>query len=155
MTDLVLVRDIFTLKMTLGQLFYKGEPLFVGNRKIYVGEDVARPNGVKIDKETAIWEGDYFISMTFSNRFQKIMPLIYNEESTLRVISGMKYFEGVRIHHGNSSIDTEACLLLGLNRDNNGVYHSNDAINLFFPFLTTLIEKEGGKIAFKIINQQL
>ncbi len=154
MADLVLIRDIFTLKMTLGQMFYKGQPLVLSGSNIYIGEDVARAKGVKIDKETAISEGDYWIDITFSNRFQKDMPLIFNDEVNLLCLDGSKSFSGVRQHSGNTEADTDACQLLGLGRNSNGVWKSHDALDLYIPFLSKLILDARGKIPYQIINKQ-
>ena len=70
-------------------------------------EDVIRelgPNGEgKIFEETGIPAGLYRVTMTFSNRFQRVMPLI-NE---------VPFFTGIRIHSGCSDKNTSGCLLVG------------------------------------------
>ena len=73
------IRDIFSIKNTMGVMLFNGKDDFLG-RKVYVLEDVARPQGVKIPSETAIWEGDYWLTITYSGRFKRDMPLIYNDE---------------------------------------------------------------------------
>ena len=139
--------------MTLGQLFFKDAPLKINESHIYIGEDVSRPDGVKIEKETAIPAGDYFLDITFSNRFQKPLPLIYNE-SDLSIKSGDKKWTGVRQHNGNTEADTDACQLMGLGRNSTGVYQSNDALALYIPWLEKVIKEAGGKIPYRIINKQ-
>lgn len=67
-------------------------------------EDVVRANGEKVYGQTAIPAGYYEVVMTFSNRFQKLLPLLLNVPN----------FTGVRIHAGNKSTDTEGCLLVGV-----------------------------------------
>lgn len=57
----------------------------------------------KIAGRTAIPYGQYRIVMDYSPRFKKAMPHIYD----------VPCFEGVRIHAGNKSADTEGCLILG------------------------------------------
>ena len=66
-------------------------------------EDRVRPEGEKIYGKTAIPEGTYEVKLTHSPRFKKILPEILNVPN----------FSGIRIHTGNSSKDTEGCILVG------------------------------------------
>ena len=60
----------------------------------------------KIHSKTAIPYGTYEIKWTYSPRFKKYTPQLMNVPS----------FEGIRIHAGNTSADTEGCLILGKNK---------------------------------------
>lgn len=62
---------------------------------------------IKIKGKTAIPTGSYPVMMSYSPRFKKQMPLI----------CGVKGFEGIRIHSGNSAEDTEGCILCGKNTE--------------------------------------
>lgn len=62
----------------------------------------------KVYAETAIPRGTYVLSVTFSTRFQQWMPEIMN-------VPG---FSGVRLHAGNSTSDTEGCILVGKSTEN-------------------------------------
>lgn len=57
----------------------------------------------KVAGQTAIPYGRYAVKMTFSARFQRILPLVCN----------VPCFDGVRIHAGNTAKDTAGCILLG------------------------------------------
>jgi hypothetical protein len=149
-----LIRDIFTLKNTMGVYLYNDNDTFL-TKKMYILEDVARPVGVKIDKETCISEGDYWLTITFSNRFKRLMPLIYNNDTTLSCISGNKRFDGVRQHIGNTEENTEACQLTGFTRNSSGVYQSTNCFNEYFPFLQNVLSTEpNNRILLQIINKQ-
>ena len=82
---------------TLGRLYANGT--FV----CYTLEDVVRPDGVKIAKETAVPAGNYLVDITPSPRFGCLMPLLINVQG----------FVGVRIHWGNAAKDTDGCILVG------------------------------------------
>lgn len=61
---------------------------------------------IKIKGNTCIPYGTYDITVTYSPRFKKNLPLLLN----------VKGFEGIRIHSGNTPKDTEGCLLPGFNK---------------------------------------
>lgn len=92
----------------------------------------------KIKGKTAIPYGTYEIKWTYSPRFKKYTPQLMNVPS----------FEGIRIHSGNSSTDTEGCLLLGENKKVGMVLNSRATINKFYP----LIKKacSNGKVTIEI-----
>ena len=148
------IRDIFNIKNTMGIMLFNGKDDFLG-RKVYVLEDVARPHGVKIPAETAIWEGEYWLTITYSGRFKRDMPLIYNDEKTLACISGDKRFDGVRQHIGNTDADTEACQLLGFVRNKTGVYESTNCFNIYLPFLKNVIKNQIDKKVKLIITKRI
>lgn len=75
-------------KATIGELFIDSD----SHRNCYTLEDV---KSIPIEK--------YQVILDYSNRFRRIMPHILNVHG----------FEGIRIHSGNSDLDTEGCVLVG------------------------------------------
>ena len=93
--------------------------LYVGDdRECYTLEDIVRE--VKIAGQTAIPAGRYRVVLTFSNRFQRILPLLLDVPN----------FTGVRIHSGNTAADTEGCVLVGQERGPTTVMRSRAALNI-------------------------
>lgn len=122
---LLLERDIKTPTFTLGKLYVDGQ------FKFYTCEDAIREKpGVpveewKIPAQTAIPKGTYRVIITFSNRFQKHLPLLLD-------VPG---FKGIRIHSGNTEKDTEGCILVGTGRSNGAVTNSRLAMSVLMPML--------------------
>ena len=123
---LTLKRNIFTDESTIGELFIDGK------FECFVLEDRSRDlsnempleiiQKIKVFGKTCIPYGSYRVHMTFSNRFQRILPLI----------EGVKGFEGIRIHPGNNASNTDGCLLPGTSKADNLVLHSKVAFNNLF-----------------------
>ncbi len=93
--QLQLIRKVFTDQSTIGELFVNGA------FECFTLEDKVRP--VKIKRETAIPAGTYEVAVTFSNKFQKFLPLLLDVPN----------FDGIRIHTGNTAKDTLGCILVG------------------------------------------
>lgn len=118
---------------TIGRLFLDQDLL------CYTLEDCVRDH--KIPGQTAIPEGTYELTTTFSNRFQRVMPLLMNVPN----------YEGVRIHCGNTDKDTEGCLLVGMRYGENVIYDSRKAYDLLFPEIQKRLAE--GKLYISIMRE--
>tara|TARA_R110000868_G_scaffold165610_1_gene399151 strand:+ start:5578 stop:6039 length:462 start_codon:yes stop_codon:yes gene_type:complete len=133
--ELILNRKVFN---TEGDRATIGELLIDSEFFCYTLEDEVRPDGVKVYGETAIPIGEYTVELTYSNRFKRYMPLIYNTKDKAVEKSGVR-FEGVRFHGGNKAIDTHGCPLVAFNTDLIKIWGTAEKA------LTKRIKDAGGK----------
>ena len=128
--NLMLIRKYKLPTYTIGKLYIDGEyfcdTLEDKDRGLTDSMTVGEISKIKIKKETAIPTGTYKVTITYSNRFKKNMPLI----------NDVKGFEGIRIHSGNTDKDTEGCILVGFNKVKGNVINSRDTYNKLFSVLS-------------------
>ena len=104
---------------TVGKMYVDGV------YECYTLEDVVR-NGTKVIGKTAIYPGEYKLIIDASTRFKQDMPHILD----------IPDFTGVRIHSGNTSEDTDGCILLGSTwAGKDFIGNSKIAYNKFFEKL--------------------
>ncbi len=115
--DLTLIRTDFTEESTIGELSINGK------FECFTLEDRVRP--VKIKGFTAIPAGSYEVVITFSERFKRPLPLLLNVPN----------FDGIRIHAGNTAKDTDGCILVGQEKQEDFVGTSKLALEALFKKL--------------------
>jgi hypothetical protein len=86
---------------------------------------------LKVYGETAIPTGIYPITLTYSPKYKKNMPLVNN----------VKGYSGIRIHSGNTHKDTEGCLLVGKNKEVGKVLYSRVTYNALYNILAKTKER--------------
>ena len=91
-----------------------GELSVDGNYICDTLEDRVRPTGEKVYGETAIPYGTYTVTLSYSNRFKRILPEILN----------VPHFLGIRIHKGNTEQDSAGCIIVGENKVKGKVINS-------------------------------
>ena len=65
----------------------------------------------KVKGRSAIPEGRYAVVISYSPKFKKWLPILLGGPEFNRK------WQGIRIHAGNTSEDTEGCILVGKNRE--------------------------------------
>ena len=154
---LTLVRDIAgsTKEYTIGELFVNEEATLSKTTKVCdTLEDTFRllpkvcpntPKGIgcnckeKVYGKTCIPYGTYTVRLSYSNRFKRILPEVLN----------VPHFLGIRLHSGNSSKDTEGCILVGTKSKGDWVTASRVAFNKLYKLLQTA-EKNKEEITITI-----
>lgn len=140
MLKLKLVRKAGNANFTEGRMYLNDE------FECFTIEDADRKlesGGVKIQNKTAIPKGVYKIILSMSNRFKKVLPEVL----------GVPNFSGVRIHSGNTSKDTEGCIIVGaLNDsfDDDFVGASKVAMSRLLPKIQKAI-KAGKEVSLEIV----
>lgn len=114
--NLYQIRDTFTENSTTSKLFIENE------FECYVLEDQDRKleaGGKKVYGRTAIPRGRYKIELDWSPKYGRDMPHLLD----------VPQFEGIRIHTGNRSEDSEGCLITGQERIEDYVRNSKLAFD--------------------------
>lgn len=81
----------------------------------------------KVYGETAIPYGTYKVSITYSPKFKKNLPLV----------EGVKGFSGIRIHSGNTAKDSLGCIIVGKNKKVGMVLDSRATMEKLMKVLNT------------------
>lgn len=105
-------------KYTIGKLFINDEyfcdTIEDIDRGLKSSMSVEYIKKKKVYTETAIPTGTYKIEMTYSSKFKRILPLLVD----------VKGFSGIRIHRGNTEIDSSGCIIVGENKVKGKVINS-------------------------------
>lgn len=131
-------------RVKLGEDFTVGKLSVDGKFICYTLEDKVREEaGVPVEQwkvmgKTAIPKGTYSVTITMSNRFKTRLPLL----------ASVPGFTGVRIHTGNSSKDTEGCILVGSGWDGKSGWISSSAVA--FAQLLPLLENTTDPVTITI-----
>jgi len=131
----IALRDTYTI----GKLFVDGEffchTLEDKVRDLNKDGDLDDQGEGKVYGETAIPYGKYRVTMDYSPRFKKVLPRLH----------GVKHFEGILIHPGNTAADSHGCILLGWNDQIGRVSNSRAWFEKLFNAM-----KESGQKEFTI-----
>lgn len=131
--ELKLVRNQYSPASTIGELHVDG------GFECYTLED--RIRSMKVPGETAIPPGRYEVAVTWSNRFERPLPLLMNVPD----------YTGVRIHTGNKPEHTEGCILVGRKRLPDVVGESKLAFDALFAKIQDALRRE--KVFLEIVQE--
>lgn len=96
---------------------------------------------VNAKQKTCIPFGHYEMILNYSNRFQRLMPLVLN-------VPGR---DGIRFHWGNSAADVEGCVLLGKESFPGWIGRSREAFAEFMEIFVPASSQ--GKVRLNVIPQ--
>jgi len=116
---LLLQRETFSPDSTIGRLYVNSV------MECFTLEDTDRKleeGGEKVAGSTCIPRGTYRVILDYSNRFKRVLPRLLDVPN----------YVGVRIHPGNTSADTEGCILPGTGTAPDRVYNSRAAFEKLF-----------------------
>lgn len=132
-----LVRDDLQETRTFGTLRWDGRLL---GQTLEDKDRFLENGGEKVYGQTAIPRGTYTLSLSYSNRFGKVMPIVHD-------VPG---FDGVRIHGGNTEVDTFGCPLLGRVRTVDRI-HDCAAANDYLILLLQNAEDMGESVKLEVV----
>lgn len=135
--EILLKRHTFTDDYTVGDLFIDGE--FVCNT-IEDKVRVLKSEKDKVYGRTAIPSGIYRVVIDYSNRFKKFLPHILD----------VPFFEGIRMHSGNSANDSLGCIIVGEYTSNGWVTNSRLTFNRIFNRISAAIN-DGEQVVLTIV----
>ena len=124
-------RTIFTDDVTHGDLYINGklfchslEPKFRGLTNYMSEEQISQ---IKVKGKTAIPTGKYKMILSYSPKFNRILPELID-------VVG---FKNIRIHELNFAHETEGCIGLGYQQTINSIWQSRLAVDHFIKYINT------------------
>lgn len=143
--NLLLQRLFLRDHYTIGKLYVNSD--FFS----HVLEDKVRefgPDGEgKVKGETAIPYGEYEVIIA-DTTIKQTPEYVAEFGQKLPLLLNVPFFEGIRIHAGNTDIDTHGCLLVGVNDITGQIHNSQATLKELMRILT---DKDVTKIKIKII----
>lgn len=114
---------------TIGRLYIDGkyicDTIEDKDRGLYDDMPLEEIKKKKVYGETAIPMGTYKVSITYSPKYKRMMPLVED----------VKGFSGIRIHSGNTAKDSLGCIIVGKNTKVGMVTDSRSTYNKLFKMM--------------------
>lgn len=136
------IRKYFNNDYTIGDLYIDDKwicnTIEDKDRALYDSMSEDDIKAKKVYGETAIPYGVYKVSITYSSKFKKMMPLVEN----------VKGFSGIRIHSGNTAKDSLGCIIVGENKVKGKVINSRVTYAKLFDII-----KDEKNITIEIVRK--
>jgi len=134
--NLILRRVEYGSNFTVGRLYVSDV------YECFTLEDVERAPGVKVHGATAIPAGTYPVIIDYSPHFGKDLPHIMD----------VPMFSEIRIHWGNTDLNTDGCILVGTTwAGGDFIGNSVKAFDHLLPQIETAL-KAGEKVFITILD---
>lgn len=134
--NLTLKRVALKETYTIGKLYVDGvyfcDTLEDKVRDYNKDGDLLDAGETKIFGETAVPYGGYKVILNLSPRFKKILPRLL----------GVKHFDGILIHPGNTAKDSHGCILVGKNNQVGRVNESKATFERLMNILSEATDQE-------------
>lgn len=115
--------------------------LDVFGTKVWTLEDPKQIH--KIWGETRIPAGTYQITLRAAGGMHQRYKKWHSEHKGMLYLRKVPLFEWVYIHVGNTPVDTNGCILVGLGRGVDHITSSRDAYKLIYPSIVDAIRSDG------------
>lgn len=140
---------------TIGILYVNGvrfcETCEDRDRGLHQDSPISYIREIKVPGETAIPNGEYLLRMDIVSpkysQFAWYKSLCGGRMPRIMAVPG---FEGVLIHPGNNSLDSNGCILVGRNTVKGGLTQSRDTFKVLYSKLRAAYER-GEEITIEII----
>ena len=133
--EILIKREWLTGNSSIGEMYVNGTlqcfTLEDTDRGLNQSMTLAQVAALKQYGKTAIPKGRYQVILQYSEKHQRVLPLLLNVTD----------YEGVEIHPGNTAIDTLGCILVGTSRGTDAIYESRKAFTALFAKLQDAANK--------------
>ena len=103
---------------TIGKMYINGEyfcdTVEDTDRGLTQSMSEEKIRAIKVYGKTAIPAGRYRVTLTYSNKFKRVLPLV----------NAVKGFLGIRMHNGVNADSSLGCIIVGENKIKGGVINS-------------------------------
>lgn len=135
------IRNVFTNDSTIGEMYIDGKffcyTLEDKDRALYQSQSVDEIKKVKVQDNTAIPYGKYFITLSPTT-----LKGVGELDGKLLSIEDVKGFASIKIHSGNTKEHTRGCILVGETKSKNFIGNSKKTVAKLMTTCYKAFEKD-------------